>query len=100
MYLEAVWHASACRMRTMGGLSMKSILCRLEQAAGRSRCQDRRKGVMRMRFRFSRPLWITFPRADPLMQEEIFGPILPVMTFHDLSEVISYVTRHDRPLAL
>ena len=38
--------------------------------------------------------------ADPLMQEEIFGPILPVMTFHDLSEVISYVTRHDRPLAL
>lgn len=38
--------------------------------------------------------------ADPLMQEEIFGPILPVLTFHDLSEVISYVTRHERPLAL
>ena len=41
---------------------------------------------------------VTF--EDAVMQEEIFGPILPVMTFHDLSEVISYVTRHDRPLAL
>jgi len=44
-------------------------------------------------------LYGTSPDA-PVMKEEIFGPILPVMTFHDLSEVISYVTRHDRPLAL
>jgi aldehyde dehydrogenase (NAD+) len=34
------------------------------------------------------------------MKEEIFGPILPVLTFHDLSEVITYVTRHEKPLAL
>lgn len=38
--------------------------------------------------------------SDPVMQEEIFGPILPVMTFSDLSEVISYVNRHEKPLAL
>lgn len=35
-----------------------------------------------------------------IMQEEIFGPILPVMIFHDLSEVITYVNRHEKPLAL
>ncbi|MDD6615751.1 MAG: aldehyde dehydrogenase [Lachnospiraceae bacterium] len=35
-----------------------------------------------------------------IMQEEIFGPILPVMTFHDLSEVVTYVNRHEKPLAL
>ena len=35
-----------------------------------------------------------------IMKEEIFGPILPVMKFHDLSEVITYVNRHEKPLAL
>ncbi len=38
--------------------------------------------------------------ASPIMQEEIFGPLLPVLTFHELSEVITYVNRHEKPLAL
>ena len=37
---------------------------------------------------------------DPIMQQEIFGPILPVMTFGDIQEVIDYVTGHEKPLAL
>ena len=37
--------------------------------------------------------------GDPVMQEEIFGPILPVMEFSDPSEVISYVNAHPKPLA-
>lgn len=37
---------------------------------------------------------------SPIMQEEIFGPILPVMTFHDLSEAVDYVNCHEKPLAL
>ena len=35
-----------------------------------------------------------------VMQEEIFGPLLPVKTYDDLAEVISYVNSHPRPLAL
>jgi len=35
-----------------------------------------------------------------IMQEEIFGPLLPVMTYKSLDEVIAYVTTRDRPLAL
>jgi coniferyl-aldehyde dehydrogenase len=35
-----------------------------------------------------------------VMQEEIFGPILPVRTYKDLDEVISYVNSKDRPLGL
>ncbi len=35
-----------------------------------------------------------------VMQEEIFGPILPVLTYRDLGEAIDYVNDHDRPLAL
>ena len=38
--------------------------------------------------------------SSPVMQEEIFGPLLPVMTFREISEVITYVTRHEKPLAL
>ncbi|MDY3251023.1 MAG: aldehyde dehydrogenase [Candidatus Choladocola sp.] len=38
--------------------------------------------------------------SSPVMQEEIFGPILPVMTFRDISEVITYVNNHEKPLAL
>ena len=33
-----------------------------------------------------------------IMQEEIFGPLFPVMTYRDLDEPIEYVTRRDRPL--
>ncbi|MBL4639209.1 MAG: coniferyl aldehyde dehydrogenase [Kordiimonadaceae bacterium] len=35
-----------------------------------------------------------------VMQEEIFGPILPVCTYDTIDEVINYVNSHERPLAL
>jgi coniferyl-aldehyde dehydrogenase len=35
-----------------------------------------------------------------LMHEEIFGPILPVLTYRRLDEAIAYINQHDRPLAL
>lgn len=35
-----------------------------------------------------------------LMQEEIFGPILPVLAYERIEEAIAYINRHDRPLAL
>ena len=35
-----------------------------------------------------------------LMQEEIFGPILPVIPYDDLDEVIAYINDNERPLAL
>ncbi|MCX6278767.1 MAG: aldehyde dehydrogenase [Bacteroidetes bacterium] len=36
---------------------------------------------------------------DAIMQEEIFGPILPVMEFDDLEKVISFVNARPKPLA-
>ena len=35
-----------------------------------------------------------------IMQEEIFGPLLPVVMYRDLSEAIGYVNARPRPLAL
>ena len=34
-----------------------------------------------------------------VMQEEIFGPILPVMTYRKLEDALKYVNDHPRPLA-
>ncbi len=36
----------------------------------------------------------------PAMQEEIFGPVLPVLTVDDVDEAVRFVNERDRPLAL
>jgi coniferyl-aldehyde dehydrogenase len=35
-----------------------------------------------------------------VMQEEIFGPVLPVLGYRDKAEPIVFINRHERPLAL
>ena len=35
----------------------------------------------------------------PVMTEEIFGPIFPVLTFRDRKEVVDFVTAREKPLA-
>lgn len=37
---------------------------------------------------------------DPVMQEEIFGPILPVLTYETLEEAFAIIQKHPNPLAL
>ncbi|MER5939215.1 aldehyde dehydrogenase family protein [Streptomyces sp. NPDC001928] len=37
---------------------------------------------------------------EPVMQEEIFGPILPILTVADLDEAIAFINDRDKPLAL
>ncbi len=38
--------------------------------------------------------------SDALMQEEIFGPILPILTIESLDEGISFINEREKPLAL
>ena len=37
---------------------------------------------------------------DPVMQEEIFGPILPILTYDTLDEAEDFITSREKPLAL
>lgn len=47
------------------------------------------------------PTLVVNPGDDaPLMQEEIFGPVLPVRSYRSIDEVIAYVNARPRPLAL
>lgn len=37
---------------------------------------------------------------DPIMQEEIFGPILPIIEYEDIDEIICLINSRPKPLAL
>jgi coniferyl-aldehyde dehydrogenase len=48
------------------------------------------------------PLTLILGATDEMtvMQEEIFGPLLPIVTYRELGEAIRYVNERPRPLAL
>tara|TARA_B100001057_G_scaffold129516_1_gene128580 strand:- start:5460 stop:6875 length:1416 start_codon:yes stop_codon:yes gene_type:complete len=47
------------------------------------------------------PTIVLNPNEDmKIMQEEIFGPILPVKTYRDITESVDYINSKDRPLGL
>jgi aldehyde dehydrogenase (NAD+) len=51
--------------------------------------------------RFVSPTIVLDPPADsPLMQEEIFGPVLPIITVDEMHHAIKYVADRPKPLAL
>lgn len=51
--------------------------------------------------RFIEPTLVLNPKAeDALMQEEIFGPILPIVTVADINESIKLINSRAKPLAL
>lgn len=60
-------------------------------AGGRSNTQTRQ----------IEPTVLSDVSADaPVMQEEIFGPILPILKFHSLNDAKKIITSHEKPLAL
>lgn len=40
------------------------------------------------------------PDSLAVMQEEIFGPVMPVLTYSDIEDVIKYIDERPRPLAV
>ena len=51
--------------------------------------------------RYLSPTILTEVSPDaPVMQEEIFGPIFPVLTFKQIEEVTEFVAKREKPLAL
>lgn len=37
---------------------------------------------------------------DPVMQEEIFGPVLPILTYQSIEEAEAFIQKREKPLAL
>lgn len=57
-------------------------------------------GVNETEFIIEPTILIGISWKDPIMQEEIFGPILPVLEYDQLPEVIEGIGNHPNPLAL
>ena len=50
--------------------------------------------------RFISPTMVRIEENDLLMSEELFGPILPIMVFDEVGEVVNSIQSMDPPLAL
>ena len=51
--------------------------------------------------RYIAPTLLTdIPLQSPLLTDEIFGPILPVLPFDDIDDCVEYVNDREKPLAL
>ena len=51
--------------------------------------------------RYIEPTLLTdVPLTAPVMQEEIFGPVLPMIPFNDRNEAIKFINEREKPLAL
>ena len=51
--------------------------------------------------RYIEPTLLTdVPLTAPVMQEEIFGPVLPIIPFNDRTEAIKFINEREKPLAL
>ena len=46
------------------------------------------------------PTLIESSLTSPIMEDEIFGPILPILTYQTINEVFDYVQSNGKPLAL
>lgn len=56
-------------------------------------------GEMNKEERYFAPTLLTDVKEDsPVMQDEIFGPVLPILTFSNLNEVLDFIHKKEKPL--
>ena len=56
-------------------------------------------GDIRLR-KIAPTILVNVKEESTVMQEEIFGPLLPIMTYDKLEDAVSYIRDHNKPLAL
>ncbi|WNJ20227.1 aldehyde dehydrogenase family protein [Pontibacter sp. G13] len=87
-------------MRIINGNHQKRIASYLENAVQKG-AKIAVGGRLNADQDFIEPTVVTdVPLDSALMTEEIFGPILPIIKYRDLNEVIGFINRGEKPLAL
>lgn len=94
------------------GISQSPDYCRIINKKNHSRLTELiddaiSKGAEKISFEDSNPedkfiaptLLLNVNEEMKIMHEEIFGPVLPIITYNDISEVISYINNRPTPLA-
>lgn len=58
-------------------------------------------GKVHKESKFIHPVILTnVPKNSRIMNEEVFGPVLPIITYQHLEEAIEYINKKPKPLAL
>nr|XP_020736400.1 aldehyde dehydrogenase family 3 member B1-like [Odocoileus virginianus texanus] len=57
-------------------------------------------GLSRPLSRAAPTVLVDVQETEPVMQEEIFGPILPIVNVRSLGQAIDFINRREKPLAL
>ena len=58
-------------------------------------------GKVNKEIRYCEPTLILEPKKDAeIMTDEIFGPVLPIFSYKDVSEAIKFIKSHDKPLTV
>jgi aldehyde dehydrogenase (NAD+) len=52
------------------------------------------------RDRYIEPTVVEASPSDAIMQDEIFGPIFPIITIHNTEEAVQFINSREKPLAL
>lgn len=74
---------------------------RLLQDAIRRGAKETALGARNEATCFIAPILLTdIPEDAVILEEEIFGPVLPILTFKDRNDVVNFVCRRPKPLAL
>lgn len=87
-----------CQLVDRGAFDRQKTLLKDAQAAGAVVAfgAETNEGERRMA-----PTVLTnVPASAAVMQEEIFGPLLPVIAYNDFTEARTLLAKHDKPLAL
>jgi aldehyde dehydrogenase (NAD+) len=105
---ELVREIKKCLTESFGADSSKSSdYCRIINAKNFDRLQKLAQGlplleggVFDREALFISPTVLTGTAESAIMQEEIFGPLLPILDILDVSEVIKFINSRPKPLAL
>jgi aldehyde dehydrogenase (NAD+) len=92
--------ASPSFARIVNGHHFRRLAALLEDAQQRGATVALGGGVDQSQCFIEPTVLLDVPPDSALMQEEIFGPLLPVVTFRSLMEAADFVNARPRPLAL
>ncbi|KAM4634745.1 aldehyde dehydrogenase family 3 member B1 isoform 1-T2 [Polymixia lowei] len=85
----------------LGRIATDRHWTRLMELLGRSRGKVVLGGESNQEEKYIAPtVVVNVEEADALMEEEIFGPILPILTVESVEEGIDFINRKEKPLAL
>jgi aldehyde dehydrogenase (NAD+) len=98
--VEQFFGKDACQSPDYGRIVSKTHFDRISKLMESTTATNIFNGDKDREKKFISPaVYVDVSSEDPLMQEEIFGPLLPVLTVGSIEEAVQFINERERPLA-